>query len=84
MSTFNTAAEGVKAFTKRPSDEELLDFYGLFKQATAGDNTTGQPWAVQIEARAKWDAWTKYKGLSKADAEKKYVELYESLKGRYA
>jgi len=77
-------AEGVKAFTKRPSDEELLDFYGLYKQATVGDNNTAQPWAVQMEARAKWDAWAKYKGLSADEAQQKYVALYESLKGKYA
>lgn len=25
---------------KRPSDEELLELYGLYKQATVGDNNT--------------------------------------------
>lgn len=37
---FNEAAEAVKALTKRPNDEELLELYGLFKQATVGDNNT--------------------------------------------
>jgi acyl-CoA-binding protein len=36
--------------------------YGLYKQATVGDNTASQPWAVQLEARAKWDSWTAHKG----------------------
>ena len=35
---------------------------GLYKQATVGDNTTSQPWAVQMTERAKWDAWTSFKG----------------------
>jgi len=30
----------VKALTKRPTDEELLELYALFKQATVGDNNT--------------------------------------------
>lgn len=45
--------------------------------------STAQPWAVQMEARAKWDAWAKNKGLSSDDAKKKYVELYNSVKGKY-
>jgi acyl-CoA-binding protein len=40
----------------------LLQIYGLYKQATVGDNTGAQPWAVQVEARAKWEAWTSQKG----------------------
>lgn len=37
---FNTAAEEVKKLSKSPSNDELLELYGLFKQATVGDNTT--------------------------------------------
>ena len=39
------------------SNEKKLEFYSFFKQATEGDVTGSQPWAVQLEARAKWDAW---------------------------
>lgn len=59
---FNTAAEDVKKLTKRPSNEEMLEIYGLYKQATAGDNTTSQPWAIQLEASAKWNAWKALEG----------------------
>jgi diazepam-binding inhibitor (GABA receptor modulating acyl-CoA-binding protein) len=37
---FNTAAEEVKQLSKTPSNDELLELYGLFKQATVGDNNT--------------------------------------------
>jgi hypothetical protein len=40
---FDKAAAEVKAFSKRPDDSVLLQLYGLYKQATAGDNTTGTP-----------------------------------------
>ena len=30
-------------------------------QATEGDIASSQPWAVQVEARAKWDAWNSHK-----------------------
>ena len=36
--------------------------YALFKQATTGDVSGGQPWAVQMEKRAKWDAHNEVKG----------------------
>jgi acyl-CoA-binding protein len=39
------------------SNEQKLNFYAYFKQATEGDVKGTQPWAVQLEARAKWDAW---------------------------
>jgi diazepam-binding inhibitor (GABA receptor modulating acyl-CoA-binding protein) len=35
------------------TQEEKLEVYSLYKQATEGDVTGGQPWAVQLEARAK-------------------------------
>jgi acyl-CoA-binding protein len=43
MNKVEEAAERLKSLTKRPSNEELLELYGLYKQATAGDNKTSQP-----------------------------------------
>lgn len=57
------------------STEEKLKFYSLYKQATEGDVKGAQPWLVQFEARAKWDAWAKLKGMSPEDAMQKYIEL---------
>lgn len=37
---FNTAAAKVKSLTKRPTDQELLELYALFKQGSVGDNNT--------------------------------------------
>jgi len=72
---FEQVAKGVKECSKPGTNEELLELYGFYKQATVGDNNTGQPWALQIEARAKWDAWTKNKGMSQADARARYIEF---------
>ena len=47
---------------QRPNNAQLLELYALYKQATVGDVNTAQPWAVQMEARAKWDAWNSKKG----------------------
>lgn len=35
-------AEDVKNVKTRPEDQELLDMYGLYKQATVGDINTGR------------------------------------------
>lgn len=43
---FEAAAAEVKTFTKKPSDAELLELYGLYKQATSGDNTSCESHAV--------------------------------------
>lgn len=32
----------MKTLTKRPTDQELLDLYALFKQGTFGDNNTSK------------------------------------------
>ena len=77
--SFEQAAERVKSLKTKPSNEVLLQLYGLYKQATAGDNTASQPWAVQLEARAKWDAWTSFKGKSQDEAKAEYIKLVETL-----
>lgn len=56
------------------TNEEKLHAYSLYKQATVGDVQGSQPWAVQLEARAKWDAWNANKGMSKEDAMKAYID----------
>jgi len=83
-SKFEQAAAEVRNLTKKPTNEELLALYGLYKQATSGDNNTSQPWAVQLEARAKWDAWKANEGLSSDAAKEKYIALVDSLKTKYA
>ncbi|EDQ90688.1 uncharacterized protein MONBRDRAFT_20483 [Monosiga brevicollis MX1] len=57
------------------SNETKLSFYKYYKQATVGDNNESQPWAVQLEASAKWKAWNSVRGMSKEDAMKAYVDL---------
>ncbi|KAM7407977.1 hypothetical protein PAMA_003624 [Pampus argenteus] len=37
---FDTAAEEVKQLKTKPADEEMLQVYSLFKQATVGDVNT--------------------------------------------
>ena len=76
---FTAAAEAAKQLKNNPGNDKKLQLYGLFKQATVGDNNSSQPWAVQIEKRAKWDAWEANKGKTKQQAEEAYVKLVQEL-----
>jgi len=82
MSKFELAAEEVKNLKTKPSDNDLLALYGLFKQATVGDCNTSKPGIFDPKGRAKWDAWNKNKGVAKDAAESEYVALVEKLLGR--
>ncbi|CDZ97063.1 Acyl-CoA-binding protein [Phaffia rhodozyma] len=58
----------------RPSDDDKLIFYALFKQASVGDCNTPKPGLMDFVGKAKWNAWTQVKGKSTEDAKKEYVE----------
>jgi len=83
MSEFETAAANIKKLKVKPTDDEMLQLYSLFKQATVGDVNTARPGMLDFTGKAKWDAWEKRKGLSKADAEKQYVLLCNQLVSMY-
>merc|ERR1712189_155220 len=73
-----------KKLTKSPTDQEKLQIYSHFKQATVGDVNTSRPGIMDFTGKAKWDAWNGLKGLSQADAEAKYIDLVKELQGKYA
>lgn len=72
-----------KELTKRPSNEELLDLYALFKQASEGDVTGDRPGGFDFKGIAKYDAWAEQKGKSKEDAMKEYIALMDRLYAEY-
>lgn len=80
---FETAAENVRKLPPRAgvSNDQKLKVYGLFKQANTGDNQEAAPWAIQLEKKAKWDAWTLNKGKTKQQAMAEYVMEIESQMG---
>jgi diazepam-binding inhibitor (GABA receptor modulator, acyl-CoA-binding protein) len=81
---FNAAAAKSKDLTKRPSNEELLDLYALFKQATDGDVRGERPGGFDFKAIAKYDAWAGKKGISKEQAMTDYVALMKKLQESYS
>ena len=73
------ALANTKKLSERPDNATLLKIYGLYKQATAGDNTEKKPGFGDMVGRAKWDAWNGLKGTSSQDAMQQYVDLIKSL-----
>ncbi|MEQ8364210.1 MAG: acyl-CoA-binding protein [Cyclobacteriaceae bacterium] len=80
---FNSAVSQSKELTKRPSNEELLELYSLFKQGSDGDVSGDRPGGFDFKAIAKYDAWASKKGLSKEDAMQQYIDLMKKLKEQY-
>ncbi|XP_056631297.1 acyl-CoA-binding protein-like [Diorhabda sublineata] len=76
---FQKAAEDVKKLKSKPSDQDLLEIYGYFKQANEGDVNTSRPGMLDLKGKAKWDSWNSRKGISKDEAKEKYIAKVQSL-----
>ncbi|RLW11220.1 hypothetical protein DV515_00001490 [Chloebia gouldiae] len=74
---FDGAAEDVKKLKTRPTDEELKELYGFYKQATVGDINIDLhdnqsyvfilaecPGMLDLKGKAKWEAWNLKKGVT--------------------
>lgn len=79
IEAFTDAIERSNALKSRPDNTVLLQLYGLYKQATEGDNATPRPGFTDMRGRTKWNAWTECKGLSKEDAMQRYIDLVTRL-----
>jgi acyl-CoA-binding protein len=80
---FLDAQQRVQKLSRRPSNSELLDLYGLYKQGTEGDVRGSRPGILDPKGRAKFDAWAGRKGMAPADAKARYVALVSELVKRH-
>lgn len=76
---FEAAVLRSKEIATRPSNEQLLQLYALYKQATVGDVKDAAPNMVDFKAYAKYKAWEEQKGKSLNDAMSEYITLVNSL-----
>jgi diazepam-binding inhibitor (GABA receptor modulating acyl-CoA-binding protein) len=60
--TFEEAVIKSKSLKERPSNDELLKLYALYKQATDGDVKGERPGGFDFKGAAKYDAWESQKG----------------------
>lgn len=77
---FEKAVEMMERHTL--TEAESLKLYGLFKQATLGDNERARPWFFQFNACAKWDAWEKEKGKGELQAKSEYIGMSFQISNR--
>ncbi len=80
---FLTAAEVVKNLKVKPNQDELLSLYGLYKQATVGDNNNNEPGFLDFQGKKKHSAWLENKGKSTYDSEVEYITLVNSFISKY-
>jgi acyl-CoA-binding protein len=81
LEDFNAAVSASKELTARPSNEDLLELYALFKQATEGDVAGEKPVGFDFKAIAKYSAWEGKKGIAKEQAMTDYIALVKRLQG---
>ncbi len=80
---FDKAVSQSKELTKRPSNDELLNLYALYKQGSEGDVSGERPGGFDFKAIAKYDAWAGKKGTSKEDAMQQYIDFMKQLYEQY-
>ncbi|KAK1444134.1 FERM/acyl-CoA-binding like protein [Babesia gibsoni] len=79
-SEFEAAAKYVAgAKDMKVTNEDKLDFYKFYKQATVGDCNTQKPGMFQMQQKYMWDAWNGISGMAKEDAKVAYVALLDKL-----
>ncbi|XP_052872102.1 acyl-CoA-binding protein [Anopheles cruzii] len=76
---FDKAVENVKVLKSTPSDADLLEIYGLYKQATVGDCNTEKPGLLDFKGKSKWEAWNKRKDTPQEAAKQAYVDKVQQL-----
>jgi diazepam-binding inhibitor (GABA receptor modulating acyl-CoA-binding protein) len=76
---FLLAVEAVNQLSTKPNNDTLSKLYGLYKQATVGDNKTDKPGMLDLRGNAKWNSWNNYKSYSKYQAEVEYIQLVNTL-----
>jgi len=76
---FEDAKKCVMELTEKPGNDVMLELYALNKQATIGDINADKPAMFDFVAAAKYNAWTGKKGMSKEDAQQKYIDYVAGL-----
>lgn len=71
--TFNKACDYLQHLVSQLDANALLEFYGLYKQATVGPCNTSKPGIFSVNARAKWNAWNDLGSMNKDCAMLKYI-----------
>lgn len=78
---FEEIVEKAKAFSQHVTKEDVLEFYGYYKQATVGDCNIEEP--EDEEKKARYLAWKSKAGLTAEDAKNHYIEVYKKHAAKF-
>lgn len=76
---FEAAIAKAKSLPEKPSNDDLLALYSLYKQATEGDVQGEAPSGFDFRGAAKYAAWEKRRGMTSDQAMQAYVDLVDRL-----
>jgi aminoglycoside phosphotransferase (APT) family kinase protein/acyl-CoA-binding protein len=79
---FRRAVEIAKTKTHSTTNEQQLELYSFYKQATQGplkDNKTQIPSVFDVRGRAKYYAWRACNGMSKTEAMENYINIVTQI-----
>jgi diazepam-binding inhibitor (GABA receptor modulating acyl-CoA-binding protein) len=76
---FLQASKRVQTLKAKPSNDILLKLYALYKQGSEGDVNGERPGGFDFRGAAKFDAWSKVKGMAGEEAKQQYIDLVDSL-----
>lgn len=78
---FEQAIANSKLLSQKPDNETLLKLYSLYKQSTEGDNDSEAPAnPFDFVAKAKYNAWSALKSISKEEAMQQYIDVVNKLR----
>ncbi|KAK4929983.1 acyl-CoA-binding protein (ACBP)/diazepam binding inhibitor (DBI)/endozepine (EP) [Elasticomyces elasticus] len=84
---FETAVKESKQLEKKPGQDELLSLYAYYKQTLQEPpiHEAPAPGTFDLKGKAKKKAWQKVvdAGVTPEQAEQKYIEHVNELKGKY-
>ncbi len=81
---FQHYSRAVKLVSNRPSDEDLLILYGLYKQSTIGDCNTIEPGFFEFTEKSKWNSWNSYKGKGNQESMNLYIQKAKYVINNYS
>ncbi|KAK4245228.1 hypothetical protein VTI28DRAFT_9750 [Corynascus sepedonium] len=83
---FQKAVVDSKKLTSKPSNDDLLEIYALYKIGTGEDiEKAEQPGMFDLKGKAKYKAWKAAvdEGITPEQAQEKYVAKIEEMKKTY-
>ena len=81
---YTVAVTTSSTLTQKPSDEELLHMYGMFKYVKEGNATGSAPnFLWNAAGNYKWHEWKKYDDRNVDEVREEYIAYIDTLVVKY-